>query len=116
MTPIEMAPVEMAPFELVGYQLTPRAEDDLEAIWRYGSETWSPDQADIYIDTLVRTIETLVTMPTIAREQTEFVPLVRIHPSAEHLIICRIDGKMLSVIRILGGRQNWRALLEVIDV
>lgn len=105
----------MAPIELAGYQLTHKAEDDLEAIWRYSAEIWSPDQADIYIDTLIRTIETLVAMPTIARERTEFVPPVRIHPAAQHLIICRIDGDMLLVIRILGSRRNWRALFELMD-
>ncbi len=105
----------MEPTELYGYQFTPKAEDDLEAIWRYSAETWSPDQADIYIDTLIHTIETLVAMPTIARERTEFVPPIRIHPAAEHLIIYCAKGDMLLVIRILGSRQNWRALLEVID-
>jgi toxin ParE1/3/4 len=105
----------MAPGELTGYRLTPKAEEDLEAIWRYSAETWSPDQADLYIDTLIQTIETLVGMPTMARERDEFDPPVRIHPTAEHLIIYRIEGAFLLVVRILGGRQNWRSMLEVID-
>lgn len=105
----------MAPTDLTGYLLTPKAEDDLEAIWRYTASTWSAGQADLYIGTLIRTIETLVAMPQLARERAEFTPPVRIHPVAEHLIVYRIEGDMLSVTRILGGRQNWRALLEVID-
>ncbi len=105
----------MEPTELSGYLFTPKAEDDLEVIWRYTASTWSPDQADLYIGTLIRTIETLVAMPLLARERTEFEPPVRIHPAAEHLIIYHIDGDKLAVIRILGSRQNWRALLEVID-
>ena len=105
----------MAPTNLSGYLLTPKAEDDLEAIWRYTASTWSAGQADLYIGTLIQTIETLVAMPQLARERAEFTPPVRIHPAAEHLIIYHIDGDWLSVIRILGGRQNWRAMLEVID-
>ena len=105
----------MAPGELTGYRLTPKAEDDLEAIWRYSAETWSAEQADTYIDTLTITIETIVAMPTIARERMEFDPPVRIHPAAEHLIIYCIDGGVILIVRILGGRQNWRAMLEVID-
>jgi toxin ParE1/3/4 len=101
--------------ELSGYLFTPKAENDLEAIWRYTAETWSPGQADRYIDMLIQTIATLVAMPLLARERAEFTPPVRIHPAAEHLIIYCIDSDRLSVIRILGSRQNWRALLEVID-
>jgi toxin ParE1/3/4 len=40
---------------------------------------------------------------------------VRIHRTAEHVIIYLIDGDVIVVIRILGGRQNWRAMLAVID-
>ena len=105
----------MAKGDITGYCLTPTAEDDLEAIWRYSAETWSAAQADTYLDTLVATIETIVTMPTLSRERVEFDPPVRIHPAAEHLIIYRIDGDLITIIRILGGRQNWRAMLEIID-
>jgi toxin ParE1/3/4 len=105
----------MVAVECTGYRFTPKAEEDLEDIWRYSAETWSADQADIYIDTLIRTIETLVAMPTLARERMEFHPPVRIHPSAEHLIIYYMDADQIHIVRILGGRQNWRALLEVID-
>jgi toxin ParE1/3/4 len=105
----------MAPGEITGYRLTPKAEDDLAAIWRLSAETWSAAQADTYLDTLVATIETIVAMPTLARERPEFDPPVRIHPTAEHVIIYLIDGDIVVVIRILGGRQNWRAILETID-
>jgi toxin ParE1/3/4 len=105
----------MASNELVGYRLTPKAEADLEDIWLYSAETWSPAQADRYVDALVAAFEALVAMPFMARVRTEFTPPVRIHPSAEHLITYRVEGDCLLIIRVLGGRQNWRTLLEVID-
>ncbi|MGY6569583.1 MAG: type II toxin-antitoxin system RelE/ParE family toxin [Salinarimonas sp.] len=71
--------------------------------------------AFFYISNLIRTIETLVAMPALAREHDEFSPPMRIHPVAEHLIIYSIEGDRLVVVRILGNRRNWRALLEVID-
>lgn len=101
--------------EITAYRLTPKAEEDLTAIWRYSAETWSADQADGYIDSLVRTIETIVAMPGIARERTEFDPPVRIHPVSRHLIIYRTKGETLVILRILRGRQDWRAMLAVID-
>jgi len=101
--------------EVTGDRLTPKAEDDLEAIWCDSAETWSAAQADTCLDTLVATIETIVTMPTLAGERADFDPFVRIHPTTEHLIIYLVDGDIILVFRILGGRQNWRAMLEVID-
>jgi toxin ParE1/3/4 len=40
---------------------------------------------------------------------------VRIHSAALQLIVYRIDRDLMHIIRILGGRQNWCALLEIID-
>jgi toxin ParE1/3/4 len=31
------------------YRLTPRAERDLEDIWRYTTKRWSADQAETYV-------------------------------------------------------------------
>jgi toxin ParE1/3/4 len=105
----------MAPGEITGYRLTPKAEEDLAAIWVYSAETWSATQADTYLDMLIATIETIVAMPSLSRERPEFDPPVRIHPTAEHVIIHLIDGDITVVLRVPGGRQNWRAILEIID-
>ena len=105
----------MAAGELAGFRLTPKAETDLEDIWLYSAETWSPSQADRYLDALLAAIDTLVAMPAMARERPEFDPPVRIHPAAEHLIVYHVEHEWLVIIRVLGSRQNWRAILGVID-
>ncbi len=97
------------------YRLSPKALADLDDIWRYTAETWSVDQADRYIDELVSTFETIVTMPTLARERTEFMPPVRIHVHEEHLIIYRVNGDHIVILRLLGGRQDWRSVLKTLD-
>lgn len=93
------------------YHLTPAAEADLEEIWRYSARTWSPDQADRYTDGLVAAFEMLLALPGIARERPEFDPPVRIHPVAQHVIVCRIEDGRLIILRILAARQDWQALL-----
>lgn len=65
--------------------------------------TWSAAQADRYTDILEDTLERLLFMPELARERGEFDPPVRIHPSAEHLIIYRIEGNQLLILRALGA-------------
>jgi len=101
--------------ELAGVRLTPRAEADLEEIWRYGAAEWSPEQADRYIDGMAAVFDLLRAMPRIARERTDFTPPVRIHPTGPHLVIYHIAAPHLEILRVLGGRQDWQKLLEMLD-
>jgi toxin ParE1/3/4 len=105
----------MSASDLTGYRLTPAAQNDLEGIWLYTLEQWSPQQADRYADILEDTLDRLLFMPEMARERPEFDPPVRIHPSAEHLIVYRIEGDLLVILRILGAGQDWQAILRAID-
>ncbi|SHM89717.1 type II toxin-antitoxin system RelE/ParE family toxin [Roseibium suaedae] len=97
------------------YRLTPKALGDLEEIWRYSAETWSSDQADIYIDELSHLFETIAVSPDMARERTEFTPPVRIHPHRSHLIVYTMERDEVIILRLLGGAQNWQAILSALD-
>ncbi|QDA35777.1 type II toxin-antitoxin system RelE/ParE family toxin (plasmid) [Paracoccus liaowanqingii] len=96
-------------------RLTFRAEADMEDIWLHGAAEWSPEQADRYVDGITAVLDLLCAMPGIARKRLEFTPPVRIHPSGIHLIIYRTVGDHLDVLRILGGRQDWQRLLEMLE-
>jgi len=95
----------------VDYLLLPKAREDIEDAWRYTADTWSEQQADLYVDGLVRAFELIANLPEIGREHTEFEPAVRIHVHAGHLIVYRSDDNCLWVLRVLGGRRDWRAIL-----
>jgi toxin ParE1/3/4 len=97
------------------YRLSPAAESDLDDIWRYSAETWSVEQADRYIDGLVRTFELIVSVPEIARERNEFMPPVRIHLHGRHLIVYVIEPGHVAILRVLGGRQDWKKALDALD-
>lgn len=97
------------------YRLTPQASTDLETIWVYTRERWSERQADAYIDDLAHCFDRLVAMPLMARERTEFTPPVRIHPHRRHLIIYRVEEDVVAVLRVVGGHQDWRDILEPFD-
>ncbi len=98
------------------YRLTPRALNDLDDIWRFSAYTWSIDQADRYIDNLVSIFETIATMPALAHERKEFAPPVRIHALERHLIVYRIDADRVVVLRVLGAKQDWLAILKAADL
>jgi toxin ParE1/3/4 len=97
------------------YELTPKALADLDDVWRYSADIWSVDQADRYIDEIAQAFETLVRMPGLARERSEFQPPVRIHVHGQHLIIYLWDTDLVKVIRVLGGKQNWRGILDALE-
>ena len=97
------------------YRLTPRALEDLDEIWRYSAETWSIAQADRYIDELVRAFEALAAFLSLARERHEFTPPVRIHVHLDQLIVYAVSHDHLEILRLLGGRQDWVAILRAAE-
>ena len=97
------------------YRLAPQAIADLDDIWRFSAERWSIEQADRYIDDLTRIFETIAAMPTLARERSEFKPPVRIHVHESHLIVYTIAEEHVTILRLLGGRQDWVSILKAAD-
>lgn len=98
------------------YRLTPHALADLDALWRYSAETWSITQADRFIDDLTRIFALIAAMPTLARQRNEFTPPVRIHVHENTLIVYTIAPDHVAILRLLGGQQDWVALLKQADL
>ena len=97
------------------YRLAPASRHDLENIWQYTSRNWSVQQADRYLAMLEDSFDQLLAMPELAPERSDFSPSVRIHPSGRHLIVYRISGENLDILRILGGRQDWVSTLRAFE-
>jgi len=91
--------------------IRPAAEKDLSDIWRYGADNWGIEQADHYTDGLFALFDLLADFPEMAREHSEFTPPVRIHPSGAHLVIYRVEGQGVAIIRILHAHRNLTAYL-----
>jgi len=86
-------------------RLTPLAEADLEDIWRYTFEHWSPGQADRYHRDLV------ATMAALARgDKTGCVCTVRDgyfrYSVGSHVVFYRETVHTLDVIRVLHQRMD----------
>jgi toxin ParE1/3/4 len=94
-----------------GWVIRPAAQADLSEIWRHGVATWGVEQADRYVDGLFAIFDLLADFPELARDRTEFLPPVRIHSSGAHLVIYRLEGQGVQIIRILHARQNLTAYL-----
>jgi toxin ParE1/3/4 len=84
---------------------------DLSDIWHYGADNWGIEQADHYVDGLFALFDLLADFPEMARERSEFTPPVRIHSSGTHLVIYRVEGQGVEIIRILHAYRNLTAYL-----
>jgi toxin ParE1/3/4 len=88
--------------------IKPKAVADLDGIYRFGVETWGRERANDYIEKIDSLFGLLAEGPEIARERSELIPPVRLHPYKSHLIIFRADAITLDVLRVVHGRSDWR--------
>lgn len=95
-----------------GWVLRPAAEADLSEFWLHGAERWSVEQAERYSDGLFAVFDLLAEFPEMAREREEFSPPVRVYLSGSHLVIYRLEGQGVEIIRILHAHQNLTAYLH----
>jgi len=91
----------------LGYRLTNAAEADVTTIFRGGASAFGLRQAEKYHRGLERTFNFLAANPRASRERDEFSPPVRLHPFGVHVVIYRIVGENILIVRVLHGRQHW---------
>ena len=89
------------------YHLAPAARADLESIWLYTAERWSPDQADRYHNLLIDGIASLLRNPYRGLAADRIRRGYRRLNSRSHAIFYRISGDTIEVIRILHASMDF---------
>jgi toxin ParE1/3/4 len=89
------------------FRLKPAALRDLEGIWDFTADRWSPDQADAYVSGLYAAFERLAQSPHIVAERTEYKPPVRIYRYEAHIVVFRQESDHLAIVRIRHGHEDW---------
>lgn len=92
----------------MSYRLTREADRDIEAILEDGIDRFGHARAVGYIRGLERAFEDLAAFPRMAQERTEAKPAVRLRPYGSHLILYRLEGDDVLVLRVRHGREDWR--------
>jgi len=72
------------------YRLSPAAERDLEAIWKYTRREWGLEQAERYTDLLTAAFEVLADSPKSAPTCDHIREGYRRHSVERHMIYFRI--------------------------
>jgi len=98
----------------MAHQRTPQADSDLDDIWYYvATKSGSLDIADRFADSITGRFFLLASHPNMGRARDEDLrPGLRSFPVGDYVIIYRIEGEDVLVLRVLLGSRNIEALFR----
>jgi toxin ParE1/3/4 len=96
----------------MGHRRTPQADSDLDDIWYYvASKSGSIEIADRLVDSITDRFFLLANHPHIGRARdADLRPGLRSFPVGGYVIIYRIHGEDVLILRVVRGSRNIEAL------
>lgn len=98
----------------MAHRVSRDAEEDLDQIWDYvARESDSIEIADRLIDSLTDRFYLLSIQPYLGRRRDEELrPGIRSFPVDDYVVLYRVDGGDVLILRVLHGRRNIEALFS----
>jgi toxin ParE1/3/4 len=93
------------PIKSAEYRLSPRAREDMGAIWLYSLHEWGAEQADRYIDDLTTAFVFLVGSPKAGTQCANIRAGYRKYPVIRHVVYYRETSNGIEIIRVLHDRM-----------
>ena len=92
----------------MNYKISKEAEYDLERIWLYTFDEWSPEQADYYYDLIMDEIEYIAEHPKSGKDYNNVRKGYFRSAVKSHFIFYRINLKVekVEIIRILHKQMD----------
>lgn len=87
------------------YKLSPKARDDMEAVWLYSFSQWGLDQAELYIDDLASAFSLLASNSRLGTACSIIRAGYRKYPTLRHVIYYRKTDYGIEIVRVLHDRQ-----------
>lgn len=87
---------------------TKAAVADLQSIRDYTMETWGAEQERLYLDSMWDRFEDILTDPAKWRRREDLFPGCQIAAQGKHVILFRINGNIVQVVRILHGAMDFK--------
>jgi len=94
------------------YKLSRLALRDIDRIWIYTRENWSARQADKYFTKIFKSIDALCENSNIGKSIEELKSNHRIFPVESHLIIYKVENKLVFIDRVLHKRMDIESILD----
>ncbi len=87
------------------FRLSPKAKEDMEAVWFYTFSKWGEQQSERYIDDLTGAFILLVENPKAGKACDNVRAGYRKYPVIRHVIYYRETSYGIEIIRILHDRM-----------
>jgi toxin ParE1/3/4 len=89
------------------------AKADLDRIWQYiREESGSAEIADRQIDAVIERFFLLAAHPRAGRARDDLGPGSRSFPADSYVIVYRVEGEDVLILRVAHSRQDIRALMS----
>ena len=83
------------------YRLSPKAREDLEAIWLYSLSEWGENQTEQYIDILIEVFVLLTQHPKIGVTCNDIRQGYLRYPTKRHMVYYRKTEYGIEIMRLL---------------
>ncbi|WP_031425437.1 type II toxin-antitoxin system RelE/ParE family toxin [Flavimarina sp. Hel_I_48] len=90
------------------YNLSSKADNDIDDIVDYTLETWGESQTHDYVSELFQLLQTLAESPEIGRSASEYAPSLKRYNFKSHTVFYEPTKNGIFVVRILGQRQDFK--------
>jgi toxin ParE1/3/4 len=81
---------------------------DLQSVRDYTLEKWGTQQEQIYLDLLWKKFEEILATPEKCRFRNDLFAGCQIAAQGRHVILFRIEGRTLQIVRILHSSMDFR--------
>ena len=88
-----------------GYRLSPKALNDMEAVWLYTQSQWGLEQTEKYLDDLATAFDFITASPKLGKACDNIRQGYRKHPTLKHVIYYREASYGIEIIRVLHDHQ-----------
>jgi toxin ParE1/3/4 len=87
------------------YRLSPKAKDDMEAVWLYSSSKWGLNQTERYIDSLADSFDFLTKNSKLGISCDFIRKGYRRYPVKRHMVYFRETSYGIEIMRVLHDRM-----------
>lgn len=94
------------------YQVSERAQTDLARIWKFSSNSWGDEHADLYIDLLILRFSWLIEHRGLWKSRAEIAEGLYSWPEKSHVIYFIYNLDRIKIVRVLHGHMDPESRLK----